>query len=78
MYFWFIVNTPIYFILNPGANVVVDQDMKAMKNSYHIGISYHNDSIGQGQDSVAMSCLKTAHRNGHCVILNNIDTGYTK
>ena len=36
-----IVNTSIYFILNPGANDVVDQDMIAVKHSFHKGISYH-------------------------------------
>ena len=36
------------------------------------GVSYHNVSMGQGQDVVAMSCLETAHRNGHWVILNNV------
>lgn len=39
---------------------------------YVKGESYHNVSMGQGQDVVAMACLETAHRNGHWVILNNI------
>ena len=64
--------TPIYFILSPGANVVADLDMMAVKYGFQKGISYHNVSMGQGQDIVAMSCLETAHRNGHWVILNNI------
>ena len=64
--------TPIYFILSPGANVVADLDKKAAENGLQKGISYHNVSMGQGQDVVAMSRLETAHRNGHWVILNNV------
>jgi len=36
------------------------------------GVSYHNVSMGQGQDVIAMDKLEQAHRNGHWVILNNI------
>lgn len=64
--------TPIYFILSPGANVVADLDMMAIKYGFQKGVSYHNVSMGQGQDVVAMSWLETAHRNGHWVILNNV------
>lgn len=64
--------TPIYFILSAGSNVVADLDRKAAANGLEKGVSYHNVSMGQGQDVVAMSCLETAHRNGHWVILNNV------
>lgn len=64
--------TPIYFILSPGANVVADLDVMATKYGFQKGFSYHNVSMGQGQDIVAMSCLEAAHRNGHWVILNNV------
>jgi dynein heavy chain len=64
--------TPIYFILSPGANVVADLDAMAKKYGFVKGESYHNVSMGQGQDVVAMSWLETAHRNGHWVILNNV------
>ena len=64
--------TPIYFILSPGANVVADLDIMATKYGFQKGVSYHNVSMGQGQDVVAMTCLETAHRNGHWVILNNV------
>ena len=45
-----IVNKPIYFILSPGAKVVVDKDMMAVKQLFHKGISYYNINVGQGQD----------------------------
>ena len=64
--------TPLYFILSPGANVVADLDVMATKYGFQKGVSYHNVSMGQGQDVVAMSWLETAHRNGHWVILNNV------
>eukprot|EP00611_Tribonema_gayanum_P021674 TRINITY_DN4214_c0_g1_i1.p1 TRINITY_DN4214_c0_g1~~TRINITY_DN4214_c0_g1_i1.p1 ORF type:complete len:1693 (-),score=702.71 TRINITY_DN4214_c0_g1_i1:70-5124(-) len=64
--------TPIYFILSPGANVVGDLDRLADKYGFVKNESYHNVSMGQGQDVVATACLETAHRNGHWVILNNI------
>jgi dynein heavy chain len=64
--------TPLYFILSPGANVVADLDVMAKKYGFVKGESYHNVSMGQGQDVVAVSWLETAHRNGHWVILNNV------
>ena len=64
--------TPIYFILSPGANVVADLDTMALKYDFVKGENYHNVSMGQGQDVVAISYLETAHRNGHWVILNNV------
>lgn len=64
--------TPIYFILSPGANIGADLDTLAIKYGYEKGDSYHNISMGQGQDVIAMACLETAHRKGHWVILNNI------
>jgi dynein heavy chain len=63
---------PIYFILSPGANIVSDLDIIAQKYGFQKGLSYHNISMGQGQDIVAMSCLEAAHRNGHWVLLNNV------
>ena len=38
-----IINTPIYFIFSPGTNVVVDQDMMAVKHGFHKGISHYNN-----------------------------------
>lgn len=64
--------TPLYFILSAGANVVGVLDRLAEKYGLVKGVSYHNVSMGQGQDVVAMACLESAHRNGHWVILNNV------
>merc|ERR1719181_1485897 len=64
--------TPIFFILSPGVDVVAEVDKLAIKYELERGTSYHNVSMGQGQDVVAMDKLEQAHRNGHWVILNNI------
>ena len=58
--------------------MLLQTKMMAVKHGYHKIISYYNVSMGQGQDIVAMFCLDTVHRNVYCVILKNIDTGYTK
>ncbi|RYG70338.1 hypothetical protein EON64_00425, partial [archaeon] len=63
---------PIYFILSPGANVMGDLDTLASKYGFIPGETYHNVSMGQGQDVVAMRNLEMAHRQGHWVVLNNV------
>jgi dynein heavy chain len=65
-------SVPIYFILSPGANVMGDLDSLASKYGFVAGESYHNVSMGQGQDVVAMRNLEMAHRQGHWVVLNNV------
>ena len=64
--------TPIYFILSPGADVVADVDKLATTYGFVKGQSYHNVSMGQGQDRVAMEKLEMGHKQGHWVILNNV------
>jgi dynein heavy chain len=49
-----------------------DVDTLAKKNGYEPGESYHNVSMGQGQDVVAMRNIEMAHRQGHWVVLNNV------
>ena len=65
-------SVPIYFILSPGADVVGDVDKAADVWNMEKNVSYHNISMGQGQDVVAMSCLEMGHKMGHWVILNNV------
>jgi dynein heavy chain len=64
--------TPMFFILSPGVDVVAEVDKLGLKYGYEAGTSYHNVSMGQGQDIVAEDRMEQAHRNGHWVILNNI------
>lgn len=63
---------PLYFILSPGANIVADVDKLAKKYGMIKGQTYHNISLGQGQDTIAMEKLETAHMQGHWVVLNNV------
>jgi dynein heavy chain len=65
-------STPLYFILSPGADVVADVDKLALKYGLVKGASYHNVSMGQGQDVIAMEKLEMGHKQGHWVILNNV------
>ena len=64
--------TPVFFILSPGVDVVADVDKCAGEYSMLKNETYHNVSMGQGQDVVAMGKLDVAHKQGHWVILNNI------
>jgi len=63
---------PMYFILSPGANPVLDMDRLAAKYGKTKGLDYHNVSLGQGQDVVAVEKLDVGHRQGHWVMLNNV------
>jgi len=65
-------STPIYFILSPGANIATDVDKLAHKYNMVKGVTYHNLSLGQGQDVIAMETLEIAHQQGHWVMLNNV------
>ena len=63
---------PIYFILSPGSDIVTDVDGLAIANGLEKGKTYHNISMGQGQDRVAQDLLELASQQGHWVILNNV------
>ena len=63
---------PIYFILSKGSNIVADVDKLAAKFGMVAGQTYHNISLGQGQDIIAEERLENGHRQGHWVILNNV------
>merc|ERR550537_557883 len=65
-------NVPIYFILSPGTDVVSDLDSLAQKLKFVKGETYHNVSMGQGQDVIAERLLDEAAKSGHWVILNNV------
>ncbi|CAM9099296.1 unnamed protein product [Ectocarpus fasciculatus] len=64
--------TPIYFILSAGANVTADVDKLADMHGMERGTNYHDISLGQGQDVVAMDRLDVGSAQGHWVVLNNV------
>ncbi|CAK4776251.1 unnamed protein product [Aphanomyces euteiches] len=65
-------STPLYFILSPGTDVVVNVDKLAHEHGKRKDIEYHNISLGQGQESIAMSALQEGSSDGHWVLLNNV------
>ncbi|CAM9840787.1 unnamed protein product, partial [Ectocarpus sp. 12 AP-2014] len=64
--------TPVYFILSAGANVTADVDKLADMHGMERGSNYHDISLGQGQDVVAMDRLDVGSAQGHWVVLNNV------
>jgi len=63
---------PIYFVLSAGTDVVSDLDRAALECGLEKGTSYHNVSMGQGQDVIAERLLDLANKEGHWLILNNV------
>eukprot|EP00753_Platysulcus_tardus_P011842 PLAT3317.22.p1 GENE.PLAT3317.22~~PLAT3317.22.p1 ORF type:complete len:2183 (+),score=1467.98 PLAT3317.22:1402-7950(+) len=64
--------TPIFFILSPGTDVVSDVDKLAARYGFEKGATYFNESLGQGQDIIAMERLVMGSKLGHWVMLNNV------
>ncbi|CAK9104463.1 Dynein axonemal heavy chain 17 (Axonemal beta dynein heavy chain 17) (Axonemal dynein heavy chain-like protein 1) (Ciliary dynein heavy chain 17) (Ciliary dynein heavy chain-like protein 1) (Dynein axonemal light chain 2) [Durusdinium trenchii] len=65
-------SVPLYFILSPGTDVLSDIDRLAMGYGMEKGKTYHNVSMGQGQDKVAEELLEGANKQGHWVVLANV------
>ncbi|GBG28212.1 Dynein heavy chain 2, axonemal [Hondaea fermentalgiana] len=65
-------DTPVYFVLSPGANVAADVERLARRFGLLEGSTYVNISLGQGQDVVAMKALEHANKRGGWVFLNNV------
>ena len=65
--------TPIFFILSPGADPVIEVERLGRKLiNLQPNVNYHNVAMGQGQDGIAMAKLELAHKEGHWVMLQNI------
>jgi len=65
--------TPLFIYLSPGVDVAAAVEVYGKK----LGFSYETNkyaavSLGQGQENIAMNCLKNAHKNGGWVLLQNI------
>ena len=67
------MNSPIFFILSPGADPVkeVEKIGKKLKFEYNLN-NFFNIALGQGQDVVADSKLEAGFRDGYWVMLQNI------
>ena len=65
-------SVPIFFVLSPGTDVVSDLNRAAVEANYEYGTSFHNVSMGQGQDVIAERLLDLANKEGHWLVLNNV------
>ncbi|XP_075250106.1 dynein beta chain, ciliary-like isoform X2 [Convolutriloba macropyga] len=64
---------PIFFILSPGVDPLVDVEAAGRKMGFTANHgNFHSISLGQGQDTLAENALKTAAKKGHWVILQNV------
>lgn len=65
--------TPLFFILSPGADPIVEVANMGKKLGFSTTSGkYFNVSLGQGQDKIAMKYLEAGHKAGHWVVLQNI------
>ncbi|XP_063046887.1 dynein axonemal heavy chain 11 [Engraulis encrasicolus] len=66
-------SSPVFFILSPGVDPLKDVESLGKKLGFTIDLGkLHNVSLGQGQEAVAEAAMKTASKEGHWVILQNI------
>ncbi|SOV14937.1 dynein heavy chain, putative [Plasmodium gaboni] len=69
----FMVNsTPILFILTPGSDFIKYVEMLGKKYKFYLNQNLHVVSLGQGQESIALSKLELSHKEGHWIVLENI------
>lgn len=66
-------STPMFFVLSPGVNPLKDVEKLGKKMGFSIDRgTFHNVSLGQGQEVVAEHAMDIAGEEGHWVILQNI------
>ncbi|ETW36323.1 hypothetical protein PFTANZ_02988 [Plasmodium falciparum Tanzania (2000708)] len=69
----FMVNsTPILFILTPGSDFIKYVEILGKKYKFYLNQNLHVVSLGQGQESIALSKLELSHKEGHWIVLENI------
>ena len=61
--------TPIYFILSPGANPVLDVQNLAKSCGMDPSKTLHSIALGQGVEPIAHAKLEIGHKEGHWVML---------
>lgn len=62
--------TPIFFILSPGVDPLVDVEKVGKSKNFTMDHgNFHNVSLGQGQEVVAENAIERASLLGHWVIL---------
>jgi len=64
---------PVFFILSPGVDPLKDVEKLGKQLGFtEDNMNLHSVSLGQGQEVVADTALKTAAENGHWVVLQNV------
>lgn len=66
-------STPMFFILSPGVDPMIDVERLGKSLGYSIEHgNMHVVSLGQGQEAIAEAALELATQNGHWLVLQNI------
>jgi len=65
-------NTPIFFILSPGADPVKEVEKICRKRKIEPGKGFFTMALGQGQDEIAKRRIEEGNKEGHWVMLENI------
>ncbi|CAF2140297.1 unnamed protein product [Rotaria magnacalcarata] len=66
-------STPVFFILSPGVDPIKDVEALGKKLGFTQNQqTFHNISLGQGQQIVAEEAMDVASKEGHWVVLQNI------
>ena len=69
-------STPVFFILSPGVDPIKDVEALGKKLGFTANQkTFHNISLGQGQQVVAEEAMDVAAKDGHWVVLQNIHLG---
>ena len=69
-------STPVFFILSPGVDPIKDVEALGKKLGFTANQkTFHNISLGQGQQTVAEEAMDVAAKDGHWVVLQNIHLG---
>ncbi|VTZ67411.1 dynein heavy chain, putative [Plasmodium chabaudi chabaudi] len=71
-YNFMINSTPILFILTPGSDFIKYVELLGKKYKFYLNNNLHIVSLGQGQESIALSKLELSHKEGHWIVLENI------
>ncbi|SBT46197.1 dynein heavy chain, putative [Plasmodium ovale wallikeri] len=71
-YNFMINSTPILFILTPGSDFIKYVELLGKKYKFYLNQNLHVVSLGQGQESIALSKLELSHKEGHWIVLENI------
>ena len=70
-------STPVFFILSPGVDPIKEVEAMGKKLGFSMNLkTFHNISLGQGQQIVAEEAMDVASKEGHWVVLQNIHLGW--